>query len=273
MENNLKRIALGIAYHGLGFNGWQTQADGNTVQDHVEHALAQFANEALGTICAGRTDTGVHALTQVVHIDTYAVRRQESWVRGLNALLPDTIRVRWAQEVSSDFHARFSAKSRTYVYILRNERVLAPSWLGRAGWDFRPLDIPAMQAAAQHLIGQHDFSAFRSSICQAASPIRTLEQLTIQQHGVFIVFTLKANAFLHHMVRNIIGSLVYVGKGRYPAEWMGQVLEAKNRCYAAPTFMSDGLYLVDVDYPESYGLDIYRKFDTQNPFESFLQAD
>lgn len=272
MNDNLKRIALGIAYHGVGFNGWQTQADGNTVQDHLEQALATFANEPLATICAGRTDTGVHALNQIVHIDTRAVRRIESWVRGLNALLPDTIRVRWAHEASPEFHARFAATSRTYVYILRNERVLAPSWLGRAGWDFRPLDVASMQAAAHHLIGQHDFSAFRSSICQAASPIRTLEQFSIQQHGVFIVFTLKANAFLHHMVRNIIGSLVYVGKGRYPVEWMEQVLQAKDRSYAAPTFMSDGLYLADVEYPEQFGLNSYRQFDMQHPFESLLQA-
>lgn len=242
------------------------------MQDHLEQALAQFANEPVSTICAGRTDTGVHGLSQIVHIDTQAIRRQESWVRGLNALLPDTIRVRWAEEVTEDFHARFSATSRTYVYLLRNERVLAPSWLGRAGWDFHPLNVEAMQKAATHLIGRHDFSAFRSSICQAASPIRTLEHLSIEKHGVFIVFTLKANAFLHHMVRNIIGSLVYVGKGRYDADWMAELLTAKNRTYAAPTFMSDGLYLVDVDYPEQYGLNKYRQFNLEQSFHSLIQA-
>ena len=254
MNDNLKRIALGIAYHGVGFNGWQTQADGNTVQDHLEQALATFANEPLATICAGRTDTGVHALNQIVHIDTRAVRRIESWVRGLNALLPDTIRVRWAHEASPEFHARFAATSRTYVYILRNERVLAPSWLGRAGWDFRPLDVASMQAAAHHLIGQHDFSAFRSSICQAASPIRTLEQFSIQQHGVFIIFTLKANAFLHHMVRNIVGALVYVGSGRMSVAEFAALLAEKSRLKAPPTFMPDGLYLTGVDYPPEWGV-------------------
>lgn len=267
-----QRIALGLAYHGLGYNGWQTQANGNTIQDHLEKALHQFANEPVATICAGRTDTGVHALTQIVHLDTHAIRRQESWVRGLNALLPDTIRIRWAQAVSDEFHARFSATARTYVYVLRNERVLAPSWLGRAGWDFHPLDVSAMQAGAQHLVGRHDFSAFRSSICQAASPIRTLEQLHIEQHGVFIVFTLKANAFLHHMVRNIIGSLVYVGKGRFPPEWVAELLAAQNRNFAAPTFMSDGLYLADVDYPQQFGLQAHQAFDIQYPFNSLLQA-
>lgn len=265
-------MALGLAYHGLGYNGWQTQPNGNTVQDHLEHALAQFADEPIRTICAGRTDTGVHALTQVVHLDSHAERRLESWLRGVNALLPETISVRWAQEVPQDFHARFSATSRTYVYILRNERVLAPAWISRAGWDFHPLDVAAMQEAAQHLIGQHDFTSFRSSICQAASPIRNLEQLRIEQQGVFIIFTLKANAFLHHMVRNMIGSLVYVGKGRYSPEWIGELLAEKNRRYAAPTFMSDGLYLADVDYPESFGLGTQRTFDIEQPFYSLLQA-
>lgn len=250
MESSLQRMALGIAYDGQGFNGWQTQPDGNTVQDYLQAALSQFAAEPIQVICAGRTDTGVHGLGQVVHFDTRAKRQQISWIRGVNALLPPSIRVRWATEVSADFHARFSATARTYVYVLRCEQNLAPSWVGKAGWDFHALDIEAMRQAAQYLVGTHDFSAFRSSICQAKSPIRTLEMLRIEQEGVFFVFTLRANAFLHHMVRNLIGALVYIGKGSSEPEWMQSLLEQKDRRFAAPTFMADGLYLVDVDYPQ-----------------------
>ncbi|ETD71692.1 tRNA pseudouridine synthase A [Pelistega indica] len=267
----LKRMSLGIAYDGQAFNGWQTQPNGNTVQDYLERALTQFTDSPVATICAGRTDTGVHGIGQVVHFDTYANRRLYSWVRGVNALLPPTIRVRWAQEVSDDFHARFSAIARTYVYILRNETHLAPSWVGRAGLDFNSLNIEAMRQAGQYLVGQHDFSSFRSSICQAKSPVRTLELLDIQQQGVFIIFTLKANAFLHHMVRNIIGALVYVGKGRYQPEWIQDLLAQKDRKFSAPTFMPDGLYLVDVEYPENFHLPA-SAFDLKQPLQSLIQA-
>ncbi|GAA4418350.1 tRNA pseudouridine synthase A [Advenella faeciporci] len=271
-ELPLKRIALGVAYNGTPYYGWQTQPNGQTVQDKLEAALRQFTTQATSTICAGRTDTGVHALSQVVHIDTQAVRRDESWVRGLNALLPDSISVRWAKEVAPDFNARFSACSRTYVYVLRNERILSPHWVGRAGWDFHPLNLEAMCKAAEHLVGTHDFSSFRSSQCQAASPVRTLELLRIEKQGTFIVFTLKANAFLHHMVRNIIGSLVYVGKGRFPSEWVASLLQEKDRKFAAPTFMSDGLYLAHVDYPEEYGLNSFSQFNPHQPLRSLFQA-
>lgn len=272
MTTSPKRMALGIAYDGRCFNGWQTQPNGNTVQDYLEAALSQFTAEPISTICAGRTDTGVHGLAQVVHFDTQAERKLISWVRGVNALLPESIRVRWAQEVSADFHARFSATARTYVYIIRNEPNLAPSWVGRAGWDFHSLNLTAMQEAAQYLIGTHDFSAFRSSICQAASPIRTMEQLSIEQEGVFLIFTLKANAFLHHMVRNLVGALVYVGKGRFEPNWIKTLLEQRDRRFAAPTFMADGLYLVDVDYPAEIGLTSQTKFVASNAFQSLLQA-
>lgn len=267
-----KRIALGIAYNGTAYYGWQTQPNGQTVQDHLEAALRQFTTQATPTICAGRTDTGVHALAQIVHLETTAQRRMESWVRGLNALLPDSISVRWAQEVEPGFHARFSALSRTYVYILRNERIMSPHWVGRAGWDFHPLNVNAMQEAASLLAGTHDFSSFRSSQCQAASPVRTLELLQIEKQGAFIVFTLKANAFLHHMVRNIIGSLVYVGKGRYPVEWMQSLLHEKDRKFAAPTFMPDGLYLAQVNYPETFGLEQFNCFNIKQPLNSLIQA-
>ncbi|WP_246233534.1 tRNA pseudouridine(38-40) synthase TruA [Pelistega europaea] len=272
MESSTIRMALGIAYDGQSFNGWQTQPNGNTVQDILEGALCQFAAEPVATICAGRTDTGVHGLSQVVHFDTHAMRKMYSWVRGVNALLPPTIRVRWATEVSDDFHARFSATARTYVYIIRNEANLAPSWVGRAGWDFHPLDVDLMREAAGYLVGTHDFSAFRSSICQAASPVRTLHTLTIDKEGVFLVFTLKANAFLHHMVRNLIGALVYVGKGRFSPHWIQTLLASKNRSFSAPTFMPDGLYLVDVDYPPEFALPM-PKFNLNTPvLPQFLQA-
>lgn len=267
----LHRMVLGVAYHGVGFHGWQTQPDGNTVQDYLENALSQFANEPISTICAGRTDTGVHGLGQVVHFDTQADRSLASWVRGVNALLPERIRVRWSKRVDHDFHARFSATARTYVYVLRNEKNLAPSWVGRAGWDFHPLNTQAMQEAAKHLVGQHDFTSFRSSICQAASPIRTLSHVSIEQKGVFIIFTLKANAFLHHMVRNIIGALVYVGKERFDSEWLITLLEKKDRRFSAPTFMPDGLYLACVDYPEQYQLNA-QQFDMDRPLYSLLQS-
>lgn len=249
-----QRIALGIAYDGRSFCGWQTQPGGRTVQDTLEAALSQLANHPVHTVCAGRTDTGVHGLGQVVHLDTHAQRRPESWLRGVNALLPPSIRVRWAQPVAKDFHARFSATGRHYVYILRNERSLAPSWVGRAGWDFHPLSLAAMQQAASYLIGEHDFSAFRASSCQAHTPVRELTQLRIEQSGVFIAFSLSANAFLHHMVRNIVGALLYVGKGKHSPEWMTTLLRQRDRRFSAPTFMPDGLYLSGVDYPAHFSL-------------------
>ena len=265
-----RRIALGIAYNGKPYLGWQTQRGGRTVQDTLEKALAAFTCEATPTICAGRTDTGVHARAQVVHINTAIDRRMESWVRGVNAHLPPDITVRWAHEMPADFHSRFSATSRTYVYLLRNERILSPHWHGRAGWDFHPLELEAMQMAAQHLIGQHDFSSFRSSQCQAASPVRTIEHLSIEQQGTFFIFTLKANAFLHHMVRNILGCLLYVGKGRYQPDWIVQVLAERDRKVAAPTFMADGLYFAQATYPAHFGLEQFDAFDISRPMQALL---
>ncbi len=265
-----RRIALGIAYNGKPYLGWQTQPGGRTVQDTLEKALAAFTCQATPTICAGRTDTGVHARAQVVHINTAIDRRMESWVRGVNAHLPADITVRWARQMPHDFHSRFSATSRTYVYLLRNERILSPHWHGRAGWDFHPLDLDAMQMAAGHLIGQHDFSSFRSSQCQAASPVRTIEHLSIVQQGTFFVFTLKANAFLHHMVRNILGCLLYVGKGRHRPDWIVQVLAERDRKVAAPTFMADGLYFAQAHYPAHFGLEPLDAFDISKPLQALL---
>ncbi len=253
----MKRIALGLQYDGSGWQGWQTQPHGRTIQDALEKALAAFTQQAIATTCAGRTDAGVHALSQVVHFDTHAAREAFSWVRGVNALLPSSVAVRWAAEVGggeSGFHARFSASARTYHYLIYNHAVRSPLWERRAGWVFRPLDAPAMQAAALALLGEHDFSAFRAAECQARSPVRTMQRIQVRRAGDVLVVTLQANAFLHHMVRNIVGSLIQIGNGNRPVEWMAELLAGRDRESAAPTFCPDGLYLAKVDYDACWGL-------------------
>ena len=248
------RIALGVCYDGAPWLGWQSQPGGRTVQDVLEQALSRFAAHPVSTICAGRTDTGVHALNQTVHLDTTAARSLESWVRGVNALLPESIAVQWAREVPGDFHARFSAQGRHYVYLVRQHRVRSPLTQGRAAWVFRPLELARMQEAAGHLLGEHDFSAFRSSECQAASPVRTLTRAHIERQGDYFLFSFSANAFLHHMIRNLMGALIYIGQGRQPPSWAAQLLQQRNRRLAAPTFEASGLYLAGVDYPPAFGL-------------------
>jgi len=264
----MRRIALGLAYDGSAWQGWQTQPHGQTVQDTLERALAEFAQMPVPTICAGRTDAGVHAAMQIVHIDTPLDRRWESWVRGVNTFLPPSINVAWAQDVDLSFHARFSALSRTYTYVLWRGRVQPALWAGRAGWTHHPLDLDAMRNGASHLIGQHDFSAFRSSQCQAASPIRTLTRLDIEEQGPFVVLTLQANAFLHHMVRNLVGALLQIGQGREASDWMATLLEQRDRRLSAATFMPDGLYLSSVEYPAHFGLDGHHSPDQLSPFRS-----
>jgi tRNA pseudouridine38-40 synthase len=254
----LKRIALGVQYDGSAWNGYQKQLDRHTVQDQLEIALQTFARVPLATTCAGRTDTGVHALEQVVHFDTDLSRPMQSWVRGVNAFLPDSIALRWATEIAPDpeheFHARFSARSRTYHYLLYNHPIRSPLYSGLAGWVFRPLDTDLMHRAAQQLVGTHDFTAFRSSQCQAKSPVKHLQALSVARQGDMVVLTVRASAFLHHMVRNLVGSLVYVGTGRQRPEWIGELLRAGDRHAAAPTFMPDGLYLAKIDYDPKWGL-------------------
>ena len=260
MEPNLKRIALGVQYDGSPWNGYQKQLDRHTVQDQLEIALAKFARVEIATTCAGRTDTGVHALEQVVHFDTGLARDVQSWVRGVNTFLPDSIAVRWAAAVPEaddplqQFHARFSARSRTYHYVLYNHPVRSPLLAGKAGWTFRPLDVERMREGAAQLIGTHDFSAFRSSHCQAKSPVKQMQEIRIERVGHAIVFTLRANAFLHHMVRNLVGSLIYVGNGRQAPSWVGRLLAERDRHEAAPTFKPDGLYLAKIDYDPKWGL-------------------
>lgn len=248
------RIALGIQYDGLAFSGWQAQPHGNTVQDALERALAAFAGMPVQTHVAGRTDAGVHALGQVVHFDTPLARSDYAWVRGVNAFLPKTVAIQWATPVSEEFHARFAAFERTYFYMLYVHPVRAPLLEGKCGWLHTPLDVAAMRAAVECLIGEHDFSAFRSSECQAKTPVKHMYAIDIGQQGSFYGFRFRANAFLHHMVRNLMGCLVSIGKGRQPPGWMAEVLASGDRRRAAPTFMPDGLYLAQVGYPDKFRL-------------------
>jgi tRNA pseudouridine38-40 synthase len=253
----LRRIALGVQYDGLPWHGWQTQPGGGTVQDTLEAALERFALTRIATTCAGRTDAGVHALEQVVHFDTSLDRETFSWVRGVNAFLPPSIAVRWAAEVAGGddgFHARFSATSRTYHYLLYNHPVRSPLLSGKAGWVFRSLDIERMRAGAAFLIGTHDFSAFRAAECQARSPVKQMQSIRLVREGDMLIITLTASAFLHHMVRNIVGSLVVVGNGNQEPEWIRTILEGRDRSRAAPTFMPDGLYLGSIGYAGKWAL-------------------
>jgi len=248
------RIALGLEYDGAAFCGWQTQPGRCAVQDALEVALAAIAGHPVGTVCAGRTDAGVHGAGQVVHFDTAVPRPPTAWTRGVNTHLPETVSVLWAREVSEDFHARFSARARTYRYLLLSRAVRPGLEQGRVGWTHRPLDPVAMAAGAAHLVGEHDFSAFRAAECQAASPVRALTRLDVRHRDGLFAFDLTANAFLQHMVRNIVGCLVEVGAGRQPPDWVAAVLAGRDRRLAAPTFSPEGLYLCDVDYDAAHGL-------------------
>jgi len=261
------RIALGIEYDGSRFLGWQTQAGGGTVQDALQAALATIAGEPVAVTCAGRTDRGVHARGQVVHFDTAAARPETAWVRGVNAVLPESVAVLWSRRVPDDFHARYSAIARTYRYVLLN-RAVRPALSARyAGWMHAPLDIDTMREAAGMLAGEHDFSAFRAAECQAKTPVRTLHLLDVEQRGERIDFVLRANAFLHHMVRNIVGTLVYVGKGRQRPGWAREVLESRDRARAAPTFPPEGLYLEAVEYAPGCSLPRPREAPLTMPVE------
>jgi tRNA pseudouridine38-40 synthase len=242
------RFAIGLCYDGRGFEGWQSQPSGNTVQDHLEAALGRIAASPVRIAGAGRTDTGVHALAQVAHFDSDAERPESAWVRGANALLPASIAVQWAMPVPQEFNARFSATARRYVYVMYVHSVRPSLHAGKVGWYHAPLDVDAMHEAAQRLLGEHDFSAFRSSQCQAKTPVRTLSDIQVRAHGPYVIVDLTANAFLHHMVRNIVGCLLYVGRGAHPVAWMTEILAGRDRKDAAPTIAPDGLYLSGVTY-------------------------
>jgi tRNA pseudouridine38-40 synthase len=252
------RIALGLEYDGGAFCGWQHQPSGCAVQDHLEAALAKFADTTIETTAAGRTDAGVHAGGQVVHFDTKVVREPPSWVRGPNTFLDSRLRVLWSREVPAQFHARFSALSRSYDYLLLDDPVAPGILQGKVGWFHRPLDVPSMQAAAAALVGAFDFSAFRDAQCQAKSPVREVYEAQVQRHGPLVVFSIRANGFLHHMVRNIVGALVYVGAGRQPASWVADLLAGRDRRLSAPTFPPDGLYLSRITYDPQFGLPPFR---------------
>ena len=248
------RVALGISYQGGGYKGWQSQPDGNTVQDVLEAALAQFADHPIRTICAGRTDAGVHGLNQVVHFDAEVERDRFSWVRGTNRYLPPSVAIQWCAFPGAEFHARNHARGRRYAYLLLESAVRPAVESGACGWVFRPLDGEAMRAAVQHLLGEQDFSSFRSADCQARSPVKVLRAITIHRRGAYWRFEFDASAFLHHMVRNIMGCLIAVGTGSRPPEWVAEVLAARDRKVAAPTFAPDGLYFVGPYYDGELGL-------------------
>jgi len=236
--------------------GWQTQPGGGTVQDALESALTAIAGTTIHATAAGRTDRGVHARLQVAHFDTDAKRPSSAWVRGVNALLPDAVAVLWSQEVPDDFHARFSARARTYRYQLLNRPVRAALEARYLGWFHQPLDVEKMRAAAALFVGEHDFSAFRSSECQAKSPVRTVHDFRIEARDQRIDFIVRANAFLHHMVRNLVGTLVYVGKGKHPPGWVRELLDSRDRAQAAPTFGPEGLYLERIEYEAKWSLPV-----------------
>jgi tRNA pseudouridine38-40 synthase len=246
--------AIGVSYCGAGLEGWQSQASGNTVQDHLERALAEVSGVPIALTAAGRTDAGVHAAAQVAHFETSVDRPESAWVRGANSMLPEGIAVQWSAPVAEDFHARYSAISRTYRYVLYNHAVRPALLAGRAGWFHLPLDLEKMRDAASCLVGERDFSSFRSAECQAKSPVRVIERVAIHASGPYLLFDFTANAFLHHMVRNIVGCLVYIGKGKHPPAWISELMAARDRRLAAPTFAAEGLYLFGVRYDPRWNL-------------------
>jgi tRNA pseudouridine38-40 synthase len=248
------RIVAGLEYRGVGFCGWQSQPQGCGVQDALEAAVSAIAGEKIAVTAAGRTDTGVHAAFQVVHFDTAVNRPLTAWVRGVNSHLPPGVAVLWAREVGEDFHARFAATQRGYRYVLLNHPVRPGLHDGLIGWHHRPLDADAMNRAALHLIGQHDFSAFRAAECQAKSPVKELRRAHVERRGDYLLCDFQADGFLHHMVRNLMGSLIQVGAGARPPEWMGEILESRDRTRAAPTFDAAGLYLAHIRYPAHFAL-------------------
>ena len=248
------RVALGIAYRGSAYSGWQSQPSGRTVQDHVEAALAAFAAVPVSTICAGRTDAGVHAINQVVHFDTDVERSLDGWTRGTNRYLPADVAVQWSRFVDDRFHSRASARGRRYAYVLLESPVRPAIENGMAGWTFRSLDGDAMRRAAAALVGTHDFSAFRAAECQARSPVRTVHALEVVRRGDWLSISITANAFLQHMVRNIVGTLLAVGRGEAGTERAREQLESRQRSTGEATAAAHGLYFWNVEYPPQFGL-------------------
>ena len=248
------KVAFGVEYDGSRFYGWQRQSERRSVQSCIEHAISCVANSPTTVVCAGRTDTGVHATGQVIHIDSDADRSPRSWILGTNSNLPDDVSVKWAQVVDDDFHARFSATARTYRYVICN-RVSRPAvWAGKVSFMFRELDVDRMSDAASLLVGKHDFSSFRAAGCQSRHAVREIRRISIRKHRHFIVIEIQANAFLQHMVRNIVGTLMVVGDGREPPRYLADVLAARDRKVAGQTAAPGGLYLIGVEYPDRFAL-------------------
>ncbi|MDQ7049804.1 MAG: tRNA pseudouridine(38-40) synthase TruA [Enterobacterales bacterium] len=255
-EQDFKRLALGIEYDGKAYCGWQRQHHSPSVQQQLEQALSQVAAQPIRLFCAGRTDSGVHATAQVVHFDHSQPRPESAWLQGANNLLPKDIVINWCKPVDLEFHARFSAVSRSYRYIIYNSLTPNAILANKVCWHRRPLDEKEMQKGADYLIGQHNFTSFRASACQANTPVRTMQNLTVSRKGRWITIDLKANAFLHHMVRNIVGCLFRVGEGRESAAFVQKVLDLKDRNQAPDTARPDGLYLVEVGYPDKYSFPV-----------------
>jgi len=250
------RIAMGVEYEGTDYDGFQAQPTGKTVAGCLNAAISQIANEPILCICAGRTDAGVHARGQVIHFDTTAVRSEYAWLMGVNSNLPDDIAIQWVKFVPDDFHARFEATARRYHYHIVNTPMRPGLYNRFVAWHRRPLDVAKMQEAANYLVGTHDFSAFRGSDCQAKNPVKTVHVCHIRREGNDIYLDIKANAFLYHMVRNIVGTLYIVGEGREQPEWILNLLEGKNRTLSGQTAPAKGLSLVEISYPEVYNLPI-----------------
>jgi tRNA pseudouridine38-40 synthase len=248
---SLQRHALVLSYRGEKHAGWQTQSHGNTVQDRVEAAISTIAAQSVPLVCAGRTDAGVHATAQVCHADLPTSRPITAWVRGVNGLLDSSIRVQSIHPVTDKFHARFSAIERCYRYVIYRSAVANPHLYQRAAQVFRPLDANLMRKAAEMLLGEHDFSSFRSSQCQASSPIRTVRSIEFFEEGNLLIVEFRANAFLHHMIRNVVGALVEIGTRRRDFPWFALMFESKDRRLGAPTFVPDGLYFCGVRYPQT----------------------
>jgi tRNA pseudouridine38-40 synthase len=244
----MARIALVLSYDGTSFNGWQSQSHGNGVQNHVERALSDIAGEGIKIVCAGRTDTGVHATNQVIHFDTQAERKLNAWTRGVNSVLPDGIASHHALLVDENFHARFAAKRRRYQYFIYRAPTRLPIMHQRAAWVFREIDVAKLELACQSLVGEHDFTSFRSSDCQAKTPVRTMHSVKVRELGALISVEFIANAFLHHMIRNLMGALLYVAMGKQELGWIESLLALRDRTKAAPTFAPEGLYFTGVDY-------------------------
>lgn len=248
------RYAIGIEYDGSAFLGWQIQRQEPTVQGVLEKALAHVADHEVRITACGRTDSGVHALCQVAHFDSPSERSERSWVLGLNSHLPNGVSVLWVRPVDGDFHARFSAFARSYRYCILNRWIRPALDHHRSSWVRRPLDDCAMHSAAQHLLGEHDFSSFRAANCQATHPVREIHAIGVERKGEQVMLDVTANAFLYHMVRNIAGSLIRVGTGEAPSGWVKELLEQRDRKKAAPTAQPDGLYFLGARFPEHYGL-------------------